>query len=73
MTESTAPRTRRNRPAPKSETPQAPAPTQQPIIAPETISAILDWLSTVDTWSIAGHRNMFPRWVYVVLALFLLS
>jgi hypothetical protein len=74
MTDSTTPRTRRSRSTPKTETPPpAKASTQSPIIAPETISAILDWLSVVDTWSLAGHQNMFPRWVYVVLALFLLS
>lgn len=51
----------------------APKPAQRPFIEPETVHAILNWLNTVDDWSIAGHRNSLPRWVYVLLALFILT
>ena len=72
MTEEKKTRTRRAASSPrKSESPKPPV--QQPVLEAHTIQAALDWLSTVDAWSVGGHRNLFPRWVYLVALLFFLT
>ena len=73
MTEEKKPRTRRaTSDSLKTEKTSKP-PVQQPVLEEHTIQAALDWLNTVDAWSVAGHRNLFPRWVYLVGLLFLLT
>lgn len=73
MSETKSPRSRRT--AANDSKPKAveSTPSPKPVMDEKTIQAALDWLNTVDSWSIAGHQNLFPRWVYAVALLFLLT
>jgi hypothetical protein len=40
---------------------------------PPTLQNVLNWLHTVDDWSVAGYRNALPRWIYVVAAVIVID
>lgn len=38
-----------------------------------TLQNVLNWLHTVDDWSVAGYKNALPRWVYLVVAVIVID
>lgn len=75
MAEQTKPRTRKPRSTAKPAATPAPASSSKPtpIIEEQTLKAILAWMNIVDDWTVAGYQNKLPRWVYVLVALLILT
>ena len=77
MAEQTKTRARKPRATPAKAKPDAKkqqeSSQQSPVVDQATLQAALAWLNVVDNWTIAGHQNMLPRWVYVIIGLLLLT
>ena len=39
----------------------------------QILETALNWLHTVDDWSVAGYQNKLPRWVYAVAVLIIID
>lgn len=35
----------------------------------QTLETILNWLHTIDPWTVGGVTNKLPRWIYLVVGL----
>ena len=69
---SAAPKTR---PAPPPKPAAKPSLSSQPANGPsaeaaiDNVKAVIEWLSIVDDFKIASHKNFLPRWAFVVVVL----
>ena len=46
----------------KSETPPS-------TLEDQTLETLLNWLHTIDPWTVGGVTNKLPRWIYLVIGL----
>lgn len=63
------------KPAPAAKPAVKPSVSSQPASGPsaeaaiDNVKAVIEWLSIVDDFKIASHKNFLPRWAFVVVVL----